>query len=316
MKIKLLNCLFCLALFLTVEPSLFAQRNRTQPTPKAEIKNIAASASAPTLDERIKTALADFQGSAWIYAKNLDNGKVYELRADERVRTASTIKLAIMIEVFAQVAENKLKLSDKIALKGKQGGSGILGEFSEGTEIDLKTLVNLMIVVSDNTATNLILDKVTADAVNARMERLGFNNIRSLRKIGGGGEAKIANEGINRLFGIGSSTMREMGRLMEMLERGEIVSKQASADMIAILRRQQYTDGIGRGLLDTTPIASKSGALDRLRSDVGIIYTRRGRIAMAITIDEMPIVYYNQENPGLKMLWRLSQILQDELGKK
>jgi beta-lactamase class A len=173
-----------------------------------------------------------------------------------------------------------------------------------------------MIVVSDNTATNLILDKITSDAVNARMEQLGFQNIRSLRKIGGGGDAKIAGEGINRLFGIGVSTMREMGKLLEMLERGEVVSRQASADMIAILRRQQYTDGIGRGLLDTTPVASKSGALDRLRSDVGIVYTRRGRIVMAITVDDMPMVYYNQENPGLQMLWRLSQILQDELGRK
>jgi beta-lactamase class A len=316
MKIKLLHCLLCLTLFLTIPTIILAQRGGTKSAPKNEIKTFTAPAQPQTLEERIKTALADFQGSAWIYAKNLDNGKVYELRADERVRTASTIKLAIMVEVFAQIAENKLKLSDKITLKGKQGGSGILGEFSEGTEIDLKTLVNLMIVVSDNTATNLILDKVTADAVNARMEALGFQGIRSLRKIGGGGEAKIANEGINRLFGIGSSTMREMGRLMEMLERGEVVSKQASAEMIAILKRQQYTDGIGRGLLETTQIASKSGALDRLRSDVGIVYTRRGRIAMAITVDEMPVVQYNEENPGLKMLWRLSQILQDELGKK
>jgi hypothetical protein len=106
-----------------------------------------------------------------------------------------------------------------------------------------------------------------------------------------------------------------MVKLLEMLERGEIISKEASAEMIGVLRRQQYTDGIGRGLLDTTPIASKSGALDRLRSDVGVIYTRRGRIVMAITIDEMPAVHYNQENPGLQMLWKLSQILQEGLAK-
>ena len=315
MKIKSLNCLFCLILSLIIPLSLFAQRRATSPIPKTETR-IVAAAAPQTLDERIKTALADFQGTAWIYAKNMDSGKIYESRADEKGRTASTIKLPIMVEVFAQIAENKLKWTDKFTLKAKQGGSGILGEFSEGTEVDLKTLVNLMIVVSDNTATNLILDKVTADAVNARMEGLGFQGIRSLRKIGGGGEAKIANEGINRLFGIGSSTMREMGRLMEMLERGEVVSKQASADMIAILKRQQYTDGLGRGLLETTQIASKSGALDRHRSDVGIIYTRRGRIVMAITVDEMPVVQYNEENPGSKMIWRLSQILQDELGKK
>jgi beta-lactamase class A len=313
MKNKIFYSFVCLALLFALPFTVSAQRNARKPTPpKIAIK----TASAPqNLDERIKIALADFSGNAWIYAKNLDNGKIYESRADERVRTASTIKLPIMVEVFAQVAAGKLKWTDKFTLKSKQGGSGILGEFSEGTEIDLKTLTNLMIVVSDNTATNLILDKITADAVNARMDALNLPNIKSLRKIGGGGDARIANDGINRLFGIGVSTMREMGRLMEMLERGEVVSKEASAEMIAILRRQQYTDGIGRGLLDTIPSASKSGALDRLRSDVGIVYTRRGRIAMAITVDDMPVVHYAEDNPGLLMIWKLSQILQDELGK-
>ncbi|MDW8303585.1 MAG: serine hydrolase [Acidobacteriota bacterium] len=265
------------------------------------------------LDRKIKQTINGFQGSVWIYAKNLSDSKTYEFRADERVRTASTIKLAIMVEVFAQVAENKLNWNDKFILKNKTGGSGILGEFTEGTELDLKTLVNLMIVVSDNTATNMILDKIGTDAVNERMEKLGFRYTRALRKIGGGGEARIIREDNNRFFGIGVSTMREMGLLLEKLEKGEIISRQASNEMLSILRRQQYTDGIGRGLLDTTPVASKSGALDRLRSDVGIVYTRRGPIVIAITIDDMPWVLYNQENPGLKLIWKLSKILLESL---
>jgi hypothetical protein len=81
--------------------------------------------------------------------------------------------------------------------------------------------------------------------------------------------------------------------------------------MLDILRRQQYKDGIGRDLLDTIPSASKSGSLDRLRSDVGIVYTRRGRIAMAITVDDMEAVRYVPDNQGLLLIWRLSQILQD-----
>ncbi len=285
----------------------FAQAQK--PTKKA----IQPTLKASSLDEKIKAEIAGFQGSVYIYAKNIDNGKTYELRADERVRTASTIKLPIMVEVFAQVAEGKLRWDEKFILKSKASGSGILGEFTEGTELDLKTLVNLMIVVSDNTATNMILDKITADAVNERMEKLGFRYIRSLRKIGGGGEAKIIDEGTNRLFGIGVATMREMGKLLEMIERKEIISKEACKEMIEIMKRQQYTDGIGRGLLDTTPVASKSGALDRLRSDVGIVYTRQGRIVMAITVDDMPIVDYSFENPGLKLIWRLSQVLREGL---
>lgn len=278
-------------------------------------KPIKITTVAPTLDEKIQNEIVNFSGKVWIYAKNLDTGKDYALRADEQVRTASTIKLPIMAEVFRQVSQGKIAWTDEFTLKGKQGGSGILGEFSENTKIDLKTATNLMIVVSDNTATNLILDKVSSNNVNDFMDSLGLKQTKSLRKIGGGGDAKAMDEPLNKLFGIGVSSPKDMVRLLEKLENGEVVSREASKEMIEILKRQQYKDGIGRGLLDTVPSASKSGALDRLRSDVGIIYTRRGRIAMAITVDDMEVVQYVPDNRGLLLIWRLSQILQGGLAK-
>ena len=137
-----------------------------------------------------------------------------------------------------------------------------------------------------------------------------------MRKIGGGGDSKAwLTDPRNKLFGLGRTSPHQMVRLVEMMERGELVSKEASAEMIAILKRQQFKDGIGRGEPDTIPVASKSGALDRFRADVGIVYTRRGRIAMAIYIDDMRVVAYDEENPGLAMIWKLSQILQEGLGK-
>ena len=300
--------IFVLSFILIVSQVVLAQRVKPTPTP---IQN------PQTLDEKIKAELVNFKGKAWIYAKNLDTGKDYSLRADEQVRTASTIKLPIMTEVFRQVEQGKLKWTDEITLtkQNKQGGSGILGEFSDGTKIDIKTLNNLMIVVSDNTATNLIIEKVTADSVNEFMDVLGLKQTRSLRKIGGGGDSKIVQDPFYRLFGIGVSSPKDMVKLLEMLEKGEVVSKEASVEMIEILKRQQYKEAIGRNLPDTIPSASKSGSLDRLRSDVGIIYTRRGRIAMAITVDDMSEVQYVSDNGGLLMIWKLSQILQDGLGK-
>lgn len=290
---------------LLISHAIYAQK--AKPTPSVQ----------PTLDEKIQTEIKNFSGKVWIYAKNLDTGKDYALRAGEQVRTASTIKLPIMAETFRQVAAGKLNWTDEMVLtkEKKQGGSGILFEFSDNTKIDLKTAVNLMIVVSDNTATNLVLDKVTSDAVNDYMDSLGLRQTRSMRKIGGGGDSKAFADPQNKLFGLGASSPKDMVKLLEMLERGELVSKDASAEMINILKRQQFKDGIGRGLPDTVPSASKSGALDRLRADVGIVYTRRGRIAMAITTDDMMEVTYTQKNPGLEMLWRLSQILQDGLGR-
>ncbi|HLM60547.1 MAG TPA: serine hydrolase [Pyrinomonadaceae bacterium] len=304
----MIKSIFVAAFLLLISQTVLAQKAKPMPTP-------APFVQAQTLDDKIQSELKNFSGKAWIYAKNLDTGKDYALRADEQARTASTIKLPIMTEVFRQVAAGKIRWTDEFVLAKKQGGSGVLGEFSENSKIDLKTAVNLMIVVSDNTATNLILDKITADSVNDFMDTLGLAQTRSLRKIGGGGDAKANADERLKLFGIGVSSPRDMVKLMEMLERGEVVNRESSAEMISILKRQQFKDGIGRGLPDTVPSASKSGALDRLRSDVGIIYTRRGRIAMAITVDDMMEVTYTPENPGLKMLWRLSQILQDGLGK-
>lgn len=300
-------------LFLTISQVTLAQKISRVP---AETSTVAQPSVANALDDKIQNAIKGFSGKVWIYAKNLDTGKDYSLRSDERTRTASTIKLAIMAETFRQVAEGKLNWNDEIVLtkEKKQGGSGVLFEFSDNTKIDLRTAVNLMIVVSDNTATNLVLDKVTSDSVNDFMDSLGLKNIRSMRKINGGGDSKALAIPENKLFGLGSSTPREMVKLLEMIENGQIVSKEVSAEMIAILKRQQFKDGIGRNLPDTVPSASKSGSLDRLRSDVGIIYTRRGRIAMAITVDDMMEIAYTQENPGLKLIWTLSQILQDGLG--
>ena len=295
-------------LLLFVSQAAFAQKAKRAATPFIQPQ---------TLDEKIQSEIKSFNGKVWIYAKNLDTGKDFSFRAAEQVRTASTIKLPIMAEVFHQIEQGKLKWTDEIVLTKqiKQGGSGVLSEFTDNTKIDLRTAVNLMIVVSDNTATNLVIDRVSADGVNNFMDSLGLKQTRSLRKIGGGGDSKAAGEPLNKLFGIGVSSPKDMARLLEMLERGEIVSSKASAEMIGILRRQQYTDGIGRNLLDTVPVASKSGALDRLRSDVGIVYTRRGRIVMAITVDDMPIVHYSVDNAGNELIWRLSQILQDGLGK-
>ena len=283
----------------------------------AQTRPQAASSSGPSLDERIKAEIGDFKGKVWIYAKNLDTGKEYGMRADEQVRTASTIKLPIMTEVFRQVAEGKIAWADPIEItkEVKVGGSGILFEFTDGTKIDVKTAMTLMIVQSDNTATNVILDKVSSNSVNDFMAKLGLNDTLSLRKIGGGGDAKAWEEPVNKLFGIGRSSPRDMVRLLEMLEKGEVVSKEASAEMIAILKRQQYKDGIGRNSLDTVPVASKSGSLDRLRSDVGIVYTRRGRIAMAITVDDMPVVQYIMDDMGNELIWRLSQTLQEGLAR-
>jgi beta-lactamase class A len=276
----------------------------------------AQSASSTTLDNRIKSELSSFKGKVTIFAKNLDTGETYDFRGDERVPTASTIKIAVMVEAFARVNEGKAKWTDEVILEKqkKVGGSGILQELSDGLHLTLRDAVNLMMLVSDNTATNLVLDVLTTDAVNARMEALGFKNIKILRKVFGGGDSLANKDPENKKFGLGFATSHEMVLLMEKLERGEVVNSAASKEMIDLMKREQVRYAIGRSQWDL-PLASKYGALDRLRSSIGILYTKKGKIGMAITVDEMPEVQWSVDNPGYLLMSRLSAILAEGLAK-
>jgi beta-lactamase class A len=277
----------------------------------------AAAQSQTALDDQVKPIVASFKGKVSLFAKNLDTGDTYALNADERVRTASTIKIAVMIEAYARVAEGKAKWTDEVVLtkEKKVSGSGILFELSDGLKLTLRDAVNLMMMLSDNTATNLVLDVLTTDAVNARMESLGFKQIKIMRKVGSGGESTAGKDPENKKYGLGMATPREMVLVMEKLERGEIVSPAVSKEMIELMKREQGRNAIGRSLWDV-PIASKYGALDKLRSAVGILYTKQGKIAMAISCDDMPEIMWSVDNPAYLLMSRLSEVLVEGLSKR
>lgn len=276
----------------------------------------AQTGTDSTLDKRVRSEVALFKGKVSLFAKSLDTGAVYNLNGDEPVPTASTIKVAVMVEAFTRVAEGKAKWTDELVLtKAKKvGGAGILQEFGDGLRLTLRDGVTLMMTLSDNTATNLVIDALTADAVNARMESLGLKETRLMRRVFGGGESAEGRKEENKRFGLGRTTPYEMVTIMEKLERGEIINPVASKDMLELMKREQGTNGIWRGLW-RVPKATKSGALDALRSNVGIIYHPRGRIALAITCNEMPEVNWTVDNPALLLMSRLSEIVIEGLGK-
>ncbi len=279
---------------------------------------ICVSVSAQkSLDNEVKSLAGSFKGKVSLFAKNLDTGETYAFNQDDRVRTASTIKIAVMIEAFARVNEGKSKWADEVVLtkEKKVSGSGILTELSDGLRLTLRDAVNLMMILSDNTATNLVLEVLTTDAVNARMESLGFKNIKIMRRIGSGGESAAGKDPENKKYGLGMATPREMVLVMEKLERGEIISPAASKEMIDLMKREQGRNAIGRSLW-SVPMASKYGALDRLRSAVGILYTKKGKIAMAISCDEMPETMWSVDNPAYLLRSRLSEVLADGLATK
>jgi beta-lactamase class A len=267
------------------------------------------------MELRVQEAIGAFPGTVSLFAKNIDTGEALEIRAGERVRTASTIKLPIMAAAFSAVAQGKVKWEDTSELRqeDKIGGTGVLSELSAGTRLPLRDLVHLMIVVSDNTATNLVLDRIGANFVNAEARKLGLTQTLVLRKVMGGSGVGAGHsvEGLReefRRFGLGVSTPRDMAWIIEKLARGEVVSEEASREMLRILARQQFKDGIGRRL-PGWEVASKSGSLDRLRSDVGLVNSVGGRIAIAITVDDMPRTDYSPENAGQVLISELTGML-------
>src|SRR2546426_10197195 len=272
-------------------------------------QNSSTNAQTQTLDARIRAEITPFKGKVFLFAKNLDTGQEYSFNGDERVKTASTIKIAVMIEAFARVAEGRAKWTDELVLTkaARYSGSGILPELGDGLRLTLRDCVNLMMLISDNTATNMVLDYLKTDAVNARMNSLGFKSTRIMRRVGSGGESKEGKDPNNKRFGLGATTPHEMVEILAKLDRGEAISQAASKEMLDLMKREQARYAIGRTTSD--PMASKYGALDRLRSCVAIVYSKQGKIAMAITVDEMPEVYWSVDNPGYLLMSRLSTIL-------
>lgn len=288
---------------------------------------LAALLPALALPQTLKNSLAarieGFDGKVTLYAKNLDTGATIGIGESDPVRTASTIKLPIMAATFDAVARGKAKWTDPLTVTAaeKVSGSGIIGsELSDGIQLPLRDVLNLMIVLSDNTATNMILERITADAVNAYLDKIGLKTTRSMRKVRGDGNQLKSPSGWsaagklpeNQKYGLGVSTPRDMVALLEKLENGELVSPEASQEMLAILRRCRDDSGIRRRI-GNLKAANKTGSLDALRSDVGIIYAHTGRIALAITVDELPNIDYTPDNPGAQLIADLAKLIVERL---
>jgi len=276
---------------------------------------LASAGSAQPLAGQLHQRISGFPASVSLYARNLDSGESIGIREAEPVRTASTIKLAVMGALFDAVARGELAWKERLTITEaeKVAGAGVIeSELSNGVELPLEDVMHLMMVLSDNTATNMILERFPADRVNAWLDRIGLGSTRSMRKIlGKNGPQGVSAAGKlekNQKYGLGVSTPRDMVALLERMERGELVSADASREMIAVMKRCQDTTGLRRPFGDL-PVANKTGALDALRSDVGIVYSKAGRIAMAITVDGIAQPDWGPDNPGSLLIADLARML-------
>ena len=235
------------------------------------------------LAELLQPVIAAHQGTVSVTVKHLTTGATFTHRADEPLPTASLIKFPVMIAAYQQAANGQLALMKSVTLNeaDKVPGSGILTQhFSTGTQLSVRDAIRLMIVYSDNTATNLVVDQIGLPATTELMTKWEFPHTRLHAKVYRG-DTSIAPER-SKLFGLGSTTAGEMLRLLERLQRKELVSEEASKQMYDHLLACDDKQRLALFLPAGTKVALKTGAVSASRTVAGIIESPSGPIAICV----------------------------------
>jgi len=220
----------------------------------------------------------------------LDTGEEIAVNADKQMDTMSTIKIPLMIEAFRQVEAGKLSLAEKVTLTEamKRPGTGVLRSLDVGATITLKDALMLMNIVSDNTATDILFDKVGGvEPVNALMTSYGLKVTRATTPSSGwfaGLRAAPSAADFHRegKYAYGLSSAREMGVLLEKIARGQAVSKASSDAMLLMLRGQVYSSRLPKYVTGFR-VAHKTGDfLPYIGNDVGIFESEKRNIVVCV----------------------------------
>lgn len=252
----------------------------------------AFAATDTSLQSKIEAMAAQHHGKLALYASNLKTGDTIAINPDTPVTTASVIKLPILVEAMEQVKAGKHKLDDKITLQKDDivQGSGILQFFDTPLAITFKDALTFMIIESDNTATNLVIDQVGIKNVNDRISQMGLKDTYLYKKVFKPATGPMPAD--QKKFGLGKTTAREMAKLMESIVRCELHDETLCDAMLYMLRNQQYRNLVPHYIetSDTSEglslIANKTGSLDEVRNDVAAVYSKNGPIIIsAFTYD-------------------------------
>ncbi len=269
------------------------------------------------LEERIRTIVTALDGTLGVYVHAVEAGDRVELNADELFPMASVFKIPILAELLCRAQEGRVALEERVALADemKSPGSGVLKELSAGTTLTIRDLATLMIIVSDNTATDILLARLTKDAVNARLRACGLErtnvamDCRELLHdlVGLSGEPdgpatrRLAverlrrqeidvNSRVYRDERVNMTTPREMGRLLEQIvrtARGPAAAPgplpaEVCQGMLAIMMRQQVRNRLPLLFPPAVDLAHKTGSLNRVSNDAGVLETRRGPCVISV----------------------------------
>lgn len=266
-----------------------------------------------TLEKRIEAELKSYDGKMCIYADDL-HGNIIAVGADEKFETASTIKTYILASLFDEIEKGCASLEDKVEYRESHmvDGSGVLCSLDPGAVLRVKDAATLMIIVSDNVATNIMIDYLGVEKINACIQKLGCKDTVLHNPIH-----------FERYDKLGTSTPRDYASIFTRLVRGTLISPEADRKMIDIFKKQQYNSMLTRDIppfymdSDNTDdilveTASKSGSMNACRNDGGIIYTPYGPYVLVMFHKEFSDAMYYPSHPATVFGARVSRMLFDQ----
>jgi beta-lactamase class A len=226
---------------------------------------------------------------------DLTDGHKYLLHANDVYPQASSIKICVLAELYRQAQQGKLKLTDMYTVNAADlvQDSDIMGGLTPGvTQITLRDLATMMVAVSDNSATNVLIDRVGMDNVNTFLSSQGLRDTRLRRKMM---DLRAAGEGRENV-----STPNEMAKLLQALYQGKILNQEMTDDFFKVLATHKDS-WIPRNLPDDLKIADKPGALEGVRNDSGVIFVdKRPYILCVMT------TYLRRERDGEEAISNIS----------
>lgn len=274
-----------------------------------------------TVVAAIERELAAFPGTGGVAAKHLDTGEEIRVNAEELTATASTIKVPILIELFRQVETGEVSLDQRLALTEdiRTEGSGILRELSPGVELSVLDHATLMIVVSDNTSTNLLIDLVGLTRINETLAAMGLPQTRLRERFD---FPKVGQDARN----LSVTTPAELAAIMEALAEGTFLSDTSRQTILEILRRQ-HSQGLVPRYLPHYPhpeelghpdnglrIANKTGGWMGMRADMALVEWPGARYVVGIVTEGDPDTRFWPENEGDRLIGRVSRLIFEHFG--
>lgn len=219
-------------------------------------------------EARLREIVGSTRGAMGLAVVDLKSGERFQVNENFLFPQGSAIKIPIMMEVYKQAGEGRLKLTDQIAVDRAHmvGGSGVLQELGDSTSnLSIRDLCVLMIVVSDNTATNILIDKLGMENINRTIKSLGLKETRLQRRMINPAASGRGDENL--------STPAEAARIMEILYKGEFLSRAACDEMLAILLKPK-TGSVNAALPPDVPVAFKHGDLSGVDTEWAIVYLK------------------------------------------